>query len=87
MVGKKDGPAPPAPSAYSHEYPAWLLSGPVHDAMVHVASIKHEMVRCRELLDKIEGHTEVVAKNSVRQTQILEMVQNENVINPRRLRE
>lgn len=79
-VGHKDGPAAPYPGAMSHEYPLWLLSGPAHDALVHVASIKHETVRCRETLKEIEKHVS-------RQTQILEMIQNENVINPRRLRE
>jgi hypothetical protein len=79
-AGRKDGPQPPYPSTFSHEYPAWLMSGPVHDTMVHIASIKHEMVRCRELLTEIERH-------GTRQIQILEMIQNENIINPRRLRE
>ncbi len=79
--GRKEGPSLTSPLYPStHEYPLWLMSGPVHDAMVHVSSIKHEMVRCRENLDEIK-------KQTTRQTQLLEYIQNENVINPRRLRE
>lgn len=78
--GKKDGPSPGPSYPSTHEFPLWVLTGPVHDALVHIAATKHETTRCRELLEEI-------AKQELRQTHLLEFIWNENMINPRRLQE
>ena len=77
--GKKDGPQP-VPSYQSHEFPAWLMTGPVYDAFNALHDIKRNSIRQIELLTQIERENHY-------QTQLLEDIRNENVINPRRLQE
>lgn len=77
--GRRDGPQP-APSYQSHEYPAWMLTGPAYEMINAIHEIKNQERRQTELLSEL-------SRESRRQTQLLENIWNENVINPRRLQE
>lgn len=89
--GSKDGPPP-------HEFPLWLTSGPVDNVFGAIYGIQNNLDRIwdqqKEDRRRQERHNEKLLEllndlkqNSRRQVQALEMIQNENVINPRRLTE
>lgn len=73
--GRRDGPVTPSSS---HEYPPWLRSPQLVDAMDAVVDSARLSRRQLEVLEEVR-------REQREQTQLLEMILNENVINPRRL--
>ena len=76
-AGRKDGPVAPSPA---HEYPSWLMAAPVVNLMERLHNMEDHNEHQVKLLEEIR-------KEAREQTQLLEQIANENVINPRRLRE
>lgn len=88
--GAKDGPAV--------EYPHWLTSGPVNDVFGAIYDMrnyyerlldfeKEERTERRHHRERVLEILRSIERSSNRQAQTLEMIQNENLINPRRLQE
>lgn len=73
--GRKDGPVTPSSA---HEYPPWLRSPQVAEALDSIVDVPRLSRRQLEVLEEIR-------REQREQTQLLEMILNENVINPRRL--
>lgn len=67
--------------------PQWLMMGPAHDAIGAVHDIAEQGRVQIHILERIETVLKDGAKEQRVQTQLLEQIANENIINPRRLRE
>jgi hypothetical protein len=76
-AGRKDGPVAPSPA---HEYPSWLMAAPVVNLMERLHNMEDHNEHQVKLLEEIRD-------SNRRIVQVLEMIQNENIINPRRLQE
>lgn len=80
MAGRKDGPIAPPPHSVSPEYPTWLLSGPIPQALHNLNDTAHNNRLIVEMMGQL-------CKEQREQTALLEMIYNENIINPRRLQQ
>lgn len=96
--GTKDGPALAPPS---HDYPYWLATGPINDVFGAIYELKGDQEKILELMREDKNNNAKILevlrdmrrtmsenlKANQRAVSSLEMIQNENVINPRRLQE
>ena len=67
--------------------PPWLMMGPAHDVMGAIHDLAEQSRGTNHVLERSEVLLNDIAKDLRTQTQLLEMIANENMINPRRLRE